>query len=296
MTTADVGARAMGALSGSRVRWLALGIPSAAWLLGLVVAPVVILLAYSTFQVRDATIVVEPTISNYLKVLGDPLYQVLLLRSIGVAAAVAIIAAAIAYPLALVVVSTPPAVRQRLVVLVLLPLWVGFLVRILAWQVLLGRNGTLNAVLTGVGVIDEPLSVLLYSPFAVLITLVYVNIPFVFIPVYVSLERIPRALDHAAHDLGAGTMATFRHVILPLSAPGLAVGMTFAFIEALGDYVTPTLVGGPGGVMIGRVIVSQFGLAFNWPLGASMAFVVLAVTLVILAVVARLGGREVFLE
>lgn len=270
--------------------------PPLVWLGGSVVAPLVVLIAYSTFRVRDGTVIADPSGDNYATVLTDPLYLQLIARSLLLAAAVAVVAALIAFPLAALIARARPSRRLYLVTLVLVPLWVGFLVRILAWQGLLGRGGAINSALIGVGLIEEPLDALLYSPLAVLMTLVYVNVPFVFVPVYVALERIPQGLRLAAHDLGAGDVATFRHVVLPLVLPGLAVGMTFAFIEALGDYVTPTLVGGPAGVTIGRVIVNQFGVAFDWPLGSAMAVVLLATTVAILAVVMRFGGRRVFVE
>lgn len=270
--------------------------PPLLWLTTLVIAPVLLLLAYSTFQVRGGSIVAEPTAANFVQIIGDPLYVQLVSRSLLLAATVSMLAALIAFPLAALVASARPSIRLLLVTLVLVPLWVGFLVRILAWQALLGRGGVINSALLAAGLIDAPLDALLYSPVAVLVTLVYVNVPFVFIPVYVALERIPPGLRLAAHDLGAGDWATFRHIVMPLALPGLAVGMTFAFIEALGDYVTPTLVGGPTGVTIGRVIVNQFGVAFNWPLGSAMAVILLVVTLGILVVVGRLGGRQVFVE
>lgn len=271
-------------------------VPPLVWLGATVVAPLLVLLAYSTFQVRAGTIVADPTGRNYVTVLTDPLYLQLIGRSLLLAAVVAVLAAVIAFPLAALIASARPSRRLLLVTLVLVPLWVGFLVRILAWQGLLGRGGAINSALLAVGLIGEPLDALLYSPFAVLVTLVYVNVPFVFVPVYVALERVPPGLRLAARDLGAGDVATFRFIVFPLVLPGLAVGMTFAFIEALGDYVTPTLVGGPAGVTIGRVIVNQFGVAFNWPLGSAMAVVLLIATIAILAIVMRLGGRRVFVE
>jgi len=150
----------------------------------------------------------------------------------------------------------------------------------------------LNSFLLAVGVIREPLSFLLYNRFAVAITLTYICIPFVFIPVFTALEKIPRNLQEAAGDLGAGELRTFLNVVLPLSLPGLVTGFIFAFIIALGDYIIPLQLGGTQGIMFGNLIWSQFGFAFNWPLGAALGFILFGISVAILALTSRFGTTE----
>ncbi|TFG64799.1 MAG: ABC transporter permease subunit [Spirochaetales bacterium] len=140
--------------------------------------------------------------------------------------------------------------------------------------------------------IAEPLQIFLYNPFSIAITLTAICIPFVFIPVYTSLERIPRNLLDAAHDLGAGEGRTFLSVILPISLPGIVTGFIFAFIISLGDYIIPQQLGGTSGMMYGNLIWSQFGFAFNWPFGAALGFLLFGLAVAILALTSRYGTTE----
>ena len=153
-----------------------------------------------------------------------------------------------------------------------------------------------NSSLQEAGIVDHPISALLYTRSAVFLTLTYVAIPFVFVTSYAALERIPTALIEASQDAGASSLRTFRHVIWPLSKQGAAIGFAMAFLIAVGDYPTPQLVGGLDGTMIGAVIVSEFGLAANWPLGAAMALSLLIVVMLFLAVVARMSRSQGVLE
>ena len=149
---------------------------------------------------------------------------------------------------------------------------------------MLGLNGLLNQALVGIGILDQPSKAFLYNQQAVLITMTVIYLPFVILPVYISLERIPHRLLEASTDLGASAWRTFRHVVLPLSLPGTVAGVLFAFILAMGDFVTPQMVGGTSGFTFGRLIWSQFGLAYNWPLGAAMAAVLFATALLVILV------------
>jgi spermidine/putrescine transport system permease protein len=266
------------------------------WLIVFVVLPLGSVLANAFWKMEGAFVVKDLSLTSFSTILENPVYRKVLFRTLTNALLVALVAVALAYPLAYLVSRETSRVRNRLVVLVLLPLWMGYLMRIFAWQILLGRQGIVNSVLIWLGVIDQPINGLLYGPISVWIALVQISIPFVFVPIYLSLERIPNGIIESSRDLGASPRKSFTHIVLPLSAPGIAIGFVFAFIQAFGDYVTPTLLGGSQGILIGRVIVSQFGIAYNPPLGAALGLIVLVVTVVSVAIVLRLGAREAVLE
>ena len=155
----------------------------------------------------------------------------------------------------------------------------------------LGLNGLLNQSLVGLGLFDKPSKAFLYNQRSVLLTMTVIYLPFVILPVFVSLERIPARLLEASTDLGASQWRTFRHIVLPLSLPGTVAGILFTFILALGDFITPQMVGGTSGFTFGRLIWSQFGLAFNWPLGAAMAAILLATALALIVAASSLARR-----
>ncbi len=266
------------------------------WLVVFVVLPLGSVLANAFWTMDGAFVVKDLSLTSFSTILENPVYGKVLLRTLVNALLVAFVAVALAYPLAYLVSRESSRIRNRLVVLVLLPLWMGYLMRIFAWQILLGRQGIVNSVLMWLGVTNEPIGGLLYGPVSVWIALVQISIPFVFVPIYLSLERIPDGIIESSRDLGASPRKSFTRIVLPLSAPGIAIGFVFAFIQAFGDYVTPTLLGGSRGILIGRVIVSQFGIAYNPPLGAALGLIVLAVTVVSVVVVLRLGAREAVLE
>ncbi len=176
--------------------------------------------------------------------------------------------------------------------LVIIPLWVSYLVRAYAWKTILGSDGVLNTLLQYVHLTQHPLDFLLYSPFAVVLTLTHIYTPFTFLPIYASLEHIPRNLVEASHDLGASPFQTFWRVILPLSVPGVLAGATFAFVLSLGDFLAPLLLGGPSGIMISNIVVSLFGAAYNWPLGAAISLCMLVLVVGLLFVSERLEKRS----
>lgn len=267
-------------------------VPPLAWIFLLVVVPLGIMVAFSFWTVQDYRIYSIWTLENYADTIGSNLWRVLLGRTMWTALAVAVCATVISFPVALFVSRRLSRLKVFALVLMLLPLWVSFLLRAYTWKVILGREGILNSLLLTLGIIDEPLDALLYNRFAVILALTYVSIPFVFAPIYVALERIPRDLVWAAGDLGSGGLRTTWHIIVPLAMPGIITGFAFSFVLAVGDFVTPTLVGGTSGTMIGSLIVSQFGLAFNWPLGAAMAIVLLIVVVAFLGLVQRFGRVE----
>jgi spermidine/putrescine transport system permease protein len=292
---APVNTRAKRRWSTTLLRALAV-VPAVAWISLLVVVPLAIMVVFSLWEVRDYRIDHAWTIDQYRATVGSHLWRTLLVRTLTTALIVATIATAIGLPLAWFVSQRLRRAKALALILLLLPLWVSFLLRAYSWKVILGDRGILNTFLMDIGLITEPLSALLYSRTAVVIALLYVSIPFVFAPIFVAFERIPKELLWASRDLGGSGIRTFTHVAVPLALPGIVTGFAFAFVISVGDFVTPTLVGGTSGTMIGALIVSQFGLAFNWPLGAAMALVLFVVVLVFLALVQRLVRVEAKVE
>jgi spermidine/putrescine transport system permease protein len=182
--------------------------------------------------------------------------------------------------------------------LVIIPLWVSYLVRAYAWKTILGGNGVLNTLLIHVGILHQPASFFLYSPFAVILTLTHIYTPFVFLPTYASMAHIPKALIEASSDLGASPVRSFWTLIFPLSLPGIVAGATFAFVLSLGDFIAPLLIGGPNGIMISNIVVSLFGAAYDWPLGSAISLCILILVVVLISTTEsiekrlRLGGAR----
>jgi spermidine/putrescine transport system permease protein len=252
--------------------------------------PFGLLVAYSVFEVSQATLQVEPafTLENYRAALTAGLYRELIVRTVLLALVVAFVVVLIAYPFAYVATFVFPRRRELLLFLVLASIFGGYLVRIYAWRTILGEEGLINSLLHSVGLIDDPLSFLIFSRFAVVVTLVNILLPFAVLPLYAAMQNVPRDALEAARDLGGGPLTVFRSVTLPLTSTGLRIAFAFAFVLASGDFVTPAMVGGTNGLMIGNVIADQFGVAFNWPLGAALALSTLVVVLAAYWLVGRL--------
>ncbi len=259
-------------------------VPPLAWVTLFLFLPYAFLFCFSFWEVRAQTIVHQWTFDNYRQLLQNRVYFDVLMRSARIAGGVTLLALALGFPLAYFV-SFRASRKDLLYQLVIIPLWVSYLVRAYAWKTILGSDGVLNTLLMYGGVVHHPLSFLLYSPFAVTLTLTHIYTPFAFLPIYASLEQIPRPLIEAAEDLGASRFRIFRTVVFPLALPGVVAGATFAFVLSLGDFLAPLLIGGPNGVMISNLVVSLFGAAYDWPLGAaiSLCMLVLVVTLITLA-------------
>ncbi len=268
------------------------GIPITVWLLALVIGPLAYTFLMSFYATDGLKIIPVFGLKNYARFFADPIFSSILLKSVIVSLVIAVLAILTSYPLAYLVSFRMRKGKQLLFMLSVIPLWVSYLVRIIAWRTILGNKGVLNSFLLAIGVIREPLSFLLYNRFAIAITLTYICIPFVFIPVYTALEKIPRNILEASSDLGAGELRTFTNVVFPLSLPGLVTGFIFAFIIALGDYIIPLQLGGTQGIMFGNLIYSQFGFAFNWPLGAALGFILFGIAVAILTLTSRFGSTE----
>jgi spermidine/putrescine transport system permease protein len=274
-------------------KWI-VSTPPLLWLAIFLLLPYALMFANSFWLVRDGMIAHEWNLQNYAKLFQNPVYLDVLLRTMRIAAGVTLLSLLLGYPLAYYM-SFHAGVRKELLYqLVIVPLWVSYLVRGYAWKTILGSEGVLNGFLQYIHVTKEPVSFFLYSPFAVILMLTHIYTPFVFLPLYASLEHIPRNLVEASHDLGAGSRATFLRVILPLSLPGLLAGATFAFVLTLGDFLAPLLVGGPSSIMIANIVQSLFGTAYDWPLGAAVSVCILLLTISLLFLTERLEKRWSF--
>ena len=230
------------------------------------------------------------TTDNFHSLIHDPIYRRIALRTIGMAAAVTVTDAVLAFPLAFFMARiAPPRMRSLLFVLVLLPLWTSYLVRIYSWRLILAKNGALNWMLNGIGLPDAGLA---YTNKAMWIVFSYVWLPFMILPVYAALERIPDNYLEASADLGGRGWRTFRSVILPLALPGIVAGSIFTFSLTLGDFITPLLVGGAGSSFIGNVVETSVGVNGNIPFAAAFATVPVIVMAVYLVIAKRLGAFE----
>jgi spermidine/putrescine transport system permease protein len=267
-------------------------IPPLLWVTVFLLVPYAMLFCYSFWSVSPAqTIVHNWNLQNYLQLARNPIYLQVLFRSMRVAASVTVIALLLGYPLAYYLSFHAAKRKDLLYQLVIIPLWASYLVRGYAWKTILGSDGVLNGFLQYLHITHKPVEFFLYSPFAVIITLTHIYTPFTLLPIYASLEHIPRNLVEASRDLGSSPWSTFRRVILPLSLPGVLAGATFAFVLTLGDFLAPLLVGGPSGIMISNVVVSLFGAAYNWPLGAAISFCMMLLVVTMLFITERLEKR-----
>jgi spermidine/putrescine transport system permease protein len=249
-----------------------------------VVAPILAFLVISLFRVENNQIVRDVSLANYAEVFGNATYRSTFIGSLWLCTQVATFSLLAGYPVAWFVWRRRGRVRNVLLLLTVLPLFMSYIVKLYTLRAVLGLNGLLNQALIGAGVLGEPSKAFLYNQRSVLMAMTVVYLPFVILPVFISLERIPQRLQEASNDLGASQLRTFQRVVLPLSLPGTIAGTLFAFVLALGDFITPQMVGGTSGFTFGRLIWSQFGLAYNWPLGAAMAAVLLATALVVILV------------
>jgi len=211
------------------------------------------------------------TTANYKEALSEKLYQTLMIRSLTISGIVTAVTVLLAYPIAYYVAFFGGKRKSLWLLLITIPFWTSYLIRVFLWKVILGYNGVVNGSLMGLGFIEEPLSFILYNANAVVITLAHAWAPFAILPIFVSLSRIDHSLLEAARDLGDGPIRRFFRVTLPLSMPGVVAASLIVFIPTVGDYVTPKLLGGTDGLMIANMIQIQLGKANNAPLGSALA-------------------------
>lgn len=263
---------------------LVLGIPIL-WIILFMLVPYGVLLTYSFWLKKYPLFVPAFQFGNYWTLMTDPQYIKVLLRTLKISALVSIASLLLAYPFAyyLVFRLKNSTVRLVLFMAVIAPLWVSYLLRAYVWKTILGTEGILNSFLMSIGLIDEPSGIFLYNQFAMVLTLTYIFIPFMVMPIYTALEKIPPSFSEASADLGMGPIQTFLKVTLPLSLPGVVAGFTMTFCLSFGDFIAPFLVGGPDGQLVANVMASQFGAALNWPLGSALAVVMLFIVLSIIS-------------
>lgn len=237
--------------------------------------PIFTLVVYSFWTQDYIHIDKTATLKNYQTFLQKDMYGSLLLRSIRMSATVTVITILLAYPVAYFLAFKVRKNIMTWLILINLPFWTSYLLRVLAWKIMLGNNGIINSTFLDLGFIQAPLEFLLYSRFAVVLTLVHAWAAFAILPIYLSLSKIDRSLLEAAADLGESPVRTFFRVTLPLSMPGVIAAAVIEFIPTVGDYLTPVMVGGPRGMMFGQIIAAQFGEANNWPLGSALTIIMM---------------------
>lgn len=279
----------------SRAYKTAVTLPPLLWVAAFLLTPYLLMFCYSFWSVSAAQVIVHHwSLDNYRELLRVGVYWQTLFRSMWIAARVTIFSLLLGYPLAYFLSFHAGERKDLFYQLVIIPLWVSYLVRAYAWKTILGSDGVLNTLLQYVHLTQHPLEFLLYSPFAVVLTLTHIYTPFTFLPIYAALEHIPRNLVEASHDLGATPGQTFWKIVFPLSIPGVLAGATFAFVLSLGDFLAPLLLGGPSGIMISNIVVSLFGAAYNWPLGAAISFCMLLLVVSLIFLSERLERKWSF--
>ena len=268
-------------------RMLVIGLPMG-WLLLFFLLPFLIDLMISFSEVRVAIPPYAPLLewvdgklvalhlhlANYRRLFADSLYISAYLYSIKVAAVSTVLCLLLGYPMALGIARATPARRNLLLMLVILPFWTSFLLRVYAWMGLLRNNGLINNLLMSAGFIDAPIQ-MMQTDFAVYIGIVYSYLPFMILPLYTNLEKHDGTLLEAAADLGARPLAAFLRITLPLSVPGILAGALLVFIPVVGEYVIPTLLGRPDQLMIGRVLSDEFFANRDWPVASAVAILML---------------------
>ena len=261
-----------------------LGLPSL-WALITIVLPLGVLLAHSFFKVSYPIFKPAFVFDSYRTIASDPQYLQVIARTAKIAIITAVCTLIVTFPLVYFLVFTvrSKTVRAALYFIIILPLWVSYLLRAYVWKTILGQEGVLNSVLMYTGIIHEPSGLFLYNQVAMVITLTYIFIPFMAMPIYAALERIPPRLIEASMDLGMTPLQTFYNVTLPLSMPGVVAGVTFTICLTSGDFVAANLVGGPSGAMVASTIQTQFGASLNWPLGAALSLIMfIAVSILVI--------------
>ncbi len=264
--------------------------PGLAFYALLVAAPVLLVLAYTVAtRGRFGGVEWTLTLDNFRRA-ADPLYLEVLWSSLGIAALATVLALLLGYPTAYAISRLPPRWRTAALVLVVVPFWTSFLIRMYAWIVLLNSQGVVSDALLALGITDEPVG-LLYNDAAVVVGLVYVYLPLMVLPVYAAVERLDPELVEASANLGAGRLRTFWSVQLPLTLPGVLTGSVLVFVPSLGNFVVPELLGGGKTVMVGNLIRDQFLKVQDWPFGSVLAFVVVVAMVTLFAAQAAVTRR-----
>ena len=271
--------------------WL---VPPLLWFTVFMVLPYCLLFYYSLGSTEYMTFKPGFSLANLVRVFRTEPYLSVLLKSARIGALTAVGATILAYPVAFCLAfhTRTPRAKFLIYLLVIVPWWAAYLVKAYAWKTILGTNGLINALLLSLHVIHEPLTLFLYNQFSVILTLVYIFTPFSVLSIYAQLERIPSSVVEASANLGATTFETLAKVIVPLSMPGVLAGGIITFALATGDFIAPALVGGPDAVMVSNIVINLLGVAFDWPMAASIGIVVIGVGTALISVAQYLEHRS----
>jgi len=262
-------------------------VPACLLLTFYLVIPIAMLIVMSFYRSTLFGVVPDFSWNNYLHFWRNPMFPNLLLRSIRLAVTVTAISLLVSYPFAYFLARGTRRFRTTLLILVMVPFWTSYLIRTMSWLPILGIKGVVNYSLMTLQIVSNPVEVFLFNQFSVVLTLIHIYLPYMVVPICLSLDRLDGRLLEAASDLGANPLRTFWHVTLPLSLPGVVGGIVMVFIAAFGAYVTPKLLGGSSGIMFGNVLADQYSGTFNWPFGAVLALIMIAVVLGLLVVASR---------
>lgn len=248
-------------------------------------APLVTILAYSFLTDGYLVVLREFTLQNYIQVLHDPIFWTIMLRSLFVATMVTIVTVVLAFPVAYFLSFVVSPQRKAFwLLLITIPFWTSYIIRVFLWKVILGYNGVINSGLKSLGIIEQPLTFILYNVNSMVMTLAHSYAPFAILPIYVTLEKIDRSLLEASRDLGENRAQTFLRVTLPLAMPGVIAAALIVFIPTIGDYVTPALIGGGKIPMIANMIQAQMLAQDNRPLGSALAVTAMIIVAVLCAI------------
>ncbi len=254
--------------------------------------PLLTILTFSFIRDGYQTVIWEFTLENYREAWADPIFRALMLRSLGVATLVTLATVVLAFPVAYFLsFVVPPRRKAMWIFLITIPFWTSYLIRVFLWKVILGYNGVINSGLKSLGLIEQPLSFLLYNTGSIVVTLAHAYAPFAILPIYVALERIDRSLLEAGRDLGESRAMTFWRVTLPLAMPGVLAAVLIVFIPTMGDYVTPTLIGGGKIPMVANLIQKQMLAVDNRPLGSAIAVTAMVIVTLLAALFLLLNRR-----
>lgn len=283
----------MASASGSEsAQGLRIVAPPLIYALLMLAVPLLTIVAFSFFKDGYQTIVREFTFENYRAVWADPIFRTLMLRSLLVAGMVTVVTVALAFPVAYFLsFVVRPDHKSLWLFLITIPFWTSYLIRVFLWKVILGHNGVINSGLKSLGLIDQPLTFLLYNTGSIITTLAHAYAPFAILPIYVALEKIDRSLLEAGRDLGESRLMTFWRVTLPLAMPGVLAAVLIVFIPTIGDYVTPTIIGGGKIPMVANLIQAQMLDIDNKPLGSAIAVTAMLIVTVLALVFLFLNRR-----
>jgi len=271
--------------------------PSLVWYLVFLTAPLVLVVLFSFWRMEHAILIPTFTLDNYIRFFTEPLFIRVLLKSIGMATAVTVGSIALGYPVAYYLSFKTRIPKYTLLIILMGPYLASYLIIIFSSKFLiLGYNGIVNTLLMNLGLIKDPLPWLMHNQYVVILVLIQSWAPWLVLPMFASLEKIDKTLLEAAADLGASPMQTFRKVTLPLSMPGVLVAILFVFIPSVGEFITPDLVGGTSGIMIGNIIQRLFQRASQWPLGSVITILMMTITLIGVFILLRKVSLEQIME